>query len=427
MNSQHPRPGPRQRPRSGPRPGGNRHHLLGGLAATAVAATLTLGAPTAQAAQLCGQPAVPAATSVVHHPAVIVPVPAVTHLEWRWERFVDVLEQEYSVVDAPARTEVDWTRQVPGPVEHEYVRKVIDQAFQPATPDIPATGHYETVTDVPAVTEVQVLWRHRVTDDETWKPEEWGAQNGQGNGGWERVPGVDPRVVEITPAQTHEEWVEDTPFVAGTPEVPEQSHLEHAWTVAVPGGEWQPTGGTRPGPPVTEDTTTAGDTPAGSGWSPVATRLIDAVTSLHWAVDVPAAATPTGATRVAGSDHEVTGSTSATAPAGNGWSRLADSETTVEDQPAAQQVLEPAYDETVVVTPAVPAGAPCPEVGGPQAGDSGAQAAPAQSDTVAPMSASAAVLPNTGSPVSPLMAAAGLGAVLAGSILVGRGWRRTRA
>ncbi|HJQ05581.1 MAG TPA: LPXTG cell wall anchor domain-containing protein [Nocardioides sp.] len=115
----------------------------------------------------------------------------------------------------------------------------------------------------------------------------------------------------VGPCDTSETttWVVDTPAV---PAVPEVSHVEYVWVAegdSAPAG-YDATGATRPGTPVTEN-----------------------------------------------ADR------SATAPDGDGWTQLADSAETTTTTPDTVDVVTPAWDEQVLVSPAVPATAACSEPG----------------------------------------------------------------
>lgn len=206
------------------------------------------------------------------------------------------------VTSVPAVTHLEWQwrRDLPS-TEVEHVRTVIDRAH---VPGIPEKGHHETRVVTPAV--VQTLWEYvqHQTGRTRWEPEGWNA--GENGKGWS--PTGATQQVETSPAVTEQVWVVDHPAV---PEVPELSHQETLWAPegdSVPTG-YVATGATRPGKPGSEQTST----------------------------------------------------TSASAPAGDGWEQVAGSEVTVVDVPAHEREDHPAWVEDIVLVPEVPAGEPCPE------------------------------------------------------------------
>lgn len=406
--------------------------LTGGLATLAVASAFTLATPTAHADvstddRGCGQPAVDAVYTTVVTEPLFRTVPAVTHEEWRWERDVEVTESEFAKVLSPASVETDWRRELSGPLEHRYTRTVIDRAAVPADPGTPEEGHFQTVVITPAVVGTEAEYQHENTGKLRWESPEWGAQNGAGSG-WKLTGNT--RETELTPAVTEQRWVIDVPAVPGTPAVTEISHVESQWADTTPGAEWTETDETRPGPTTTENATTDGDAPAGDGWVLQATRFLAAVVDTIWAAAAPDGYDATGATRVAGTEHEETDLASPAAPAGDGWTAVDGSLVTVTDTPEGRIIVSPGSTEQVLVSPALPATDACeePSVGGPVDDGtdngtnevSGPQAGPEPVQTVAP--ASAAVLPNTGG-VPNWMAPLGLATMLAGAVLV-RGARR---
>jgi hypothetical protein len=387
--------------------------LTGSLASIAVASAFTLAAPAADAADRgCGQPAVDAVYSTVVHDPVFRTVPAQTHAEWLWQRDVDDVSYEFTKLVSPAGVETDWTRQVPGATEYLFTRTVTDVAGVPAVPGTPEVGHFDTVVTTPAVVETQWEYQHQVTGKTRWESEDWGAQNGQGNG-WAKTGNT--QQVEITPAVTTQVWVVDAPATPGTPEVPAVTHDESVWAQSSPGADWAGPADSRPGASSTENETTDGDAPAGSGWSLVATRLIAAVYDTVWAATAPDGYDPTGASEVTGSHQELTDATSATAPAGDGWSPVDGSEITVTDVPGSEEKVSDGYTEQVLVSPALPATDPCvdPPSEDPTPTTDGPQAAPA-----AETSPVATVLPNTGNGVPPWMAPTGFAAMLAGIAVI---------
>lgn len=412
-------------------------YLTGSLATMAVASAMTLTAPSASAAEVpdrpCGLAAVPASVISVIHEPVLREIPAVTHLEWRWERTVTSHELEYAKVLSPATTETDWTRDVPGVTEHLWSRTVVDQAAVPAIPGIPEQGHHETVVVTPAVTVTLFEYVQHQTGNTRWEQDGWNATNNP-HQGWYKSGNT--RVEVITPAVTAQRWVVDQPAVPGTPAVPEVSHTETVWAATSPGAAWTGPLDSRTDGGGTESTTTTGDeAPAGAGWVEQAVRQIPAVLDTVWALDAPAGYTPTGASRVHEVTTEQTEATSAEAPAGEGWSRITESVVEVVDEPAGTETVSDGWTEIVQVSPALDATAPCPAapgepttvVAGPRdegsTAGSGAGSGPASSAEAAP-AAGATVLPATGNPASPILLATAFGTLLAGGALVRIGRRR---
>jgi hypothetical protein len=392
--------------------------LTGGIATLAVASAVTLATPAANAtASTCGQAAVPASYVTVFHDPVLREVPAVTHDEWRWQRDVTTYENEYSRVVTPAHTESDWTRDVPGTTEYLWSHEVIDQ---PAVPGTPEQGHHETVVVTPAVTETLFEYVQQQTGKTRWEHDGWNGEHaGDDDGkGWFKTGNTREDVV--TPAVTEDHYVVDQ---AAVPAIDEVSHVDTRWADSSPGADWNGPLDTRTVGGGTETTTTSGDdVPAGDGWTRTATHTFPAVIDTLWALTAPDGYAPTGATRVHDVTTEETDGTSATAPDGDGWTQVADSRVVVVDQPATTEVVGDGWSEQVLVSPAQAATAPCPEapIGGSiVAGPSGgSQAAPAAA------AAQATVLPETGNPVSALLLSAGVGALIAGSVLVRSGRRR---
>lgn len=415
-------------------------YLTGSLATMAVASAMTLTAPSASAAdgadRPCGLVAVPAAfVSVIHEP-VLREIPAVTHQEWRWERMVTTHELEYAKVLSPATTETDWTREVPGATEYLWSRTVIDQAAVPAVPGTPAQGHFETVVVTPEVTVTLLEYVQHQTGNTRWEEAGWNATNNPQQG-WYLSGNTRPEV--LTPAVTEQRWVVDQPAVPGTPAVPEVSHTETTWAAASPGAGWVGPLDSRTDAGDTESTTTTGDqAPAGAGWVQQAVRQIPAVVDTIWALVAPVGYTATGESRVLEVTPEQTDATSADAPAGEGWSRIAESLTVVVDQPAGTEVLSDGWTEDVEVSPALAATPACPTVpdtataavAGPKAGGAttvaGVQAGTSggASSVVAAATGGATVLPATGNPASPILLATAIGTLLAGGALVRIGRRR---
>jgi hypothetical protein len=415
-------------------------YLTGSLATMAVASAITLTAPTAFAADApkrpCGLAATPAAfISVIHEP-VLREVPAVTHQEWRWERTVTIHELEYATVLSAATTETDWTREVPGVTEQLWSRTVIDQAAVPAVPGTVEQGHHETVVVTPAVTVTQFEYVQHQTGNTRWREDGWNAANDPDQG-WYKTGNT--RVQVLTPAVTEQRWVVDQPAVPGTPAVPEVSHTETTWAASSPGAAWAGPLDSRTVGGGTESTTTAGnETPAGAGWVQQAVRQIPAVLDTVWALVAPAGYTATGESRVHSVSTEETEATSPDAPAGQGWTRIGESEVVVVDQPADTETISEGWTETVQVSPALDATAPCPTApeaatagaAGPLS-DSTAAVAAAQtgnagdaSTAVAAAAAGTTVLPATGNPASPILLATAIGTLVAGGALVRIGRRR---
>ena len=404
--------------------------LTGSLAGLAVASAFTLATPAANADVLqdrpCGAPAVEAVYETIVHPPVFRTIPAVTHLEWRWERDVTAYEFQFSKEISPAGVETDWTRSVPGPTEYLFSHKVITQAAVPATPETPATGHFDTVVITPAVTVFEVEYRQQSNGKLRWESPDFGGQNG----GWEKTGNTRDRV--LVRAVTAPAWVIDTPLIPGTPAIPEVSHTDTTWATTSPGADWVGPLQERPGTPTTENATTDGSAPAGAGWKLVDTRVIDAVIDTLWATTAPDGYTPTGASRIAGTDHEETAAPSAVAPEGEGWTKVAGSESLVTDTPETTELVTPGSTEQVLLSPALPATDAC--VAGPTDGGGGADGpevatesgnstddgvlAPVADQAAAAPSTVDTVLPNTGNGVPPWMAPTGIAAMLAGAVLI---------
>lgn len=389
-------------------------YLAGGLAAAAVTSALTLAGPGAFAApgegRECGLPAVPAVTRTVTIDPVLETVPAVTHTEWLWGRDLAIDEFEFLRILKDARAETDWSRIVAGPLEFLYTRTVIDSPAVPAVPGTPEVTHTETYEITPAVTETLVEYRQQTTGNLRWESEDWGAKSGKG---WEKTGNTKLHVLD--PAVTGTRTVVDSPAIPGSPAIPAVTHEETQWASTDPGASWTGPTDSRPGTSSTEYATTDGTQPAGTGWVAGETRTFDAVTETGWAETVPADATPTGASRVARTEHEETDAPSAEAPAGTGWTKVADSAVTVTDVEAKQVMVTPGSVTEVEVSPALPATDPCPEAptGATDPIVETPQAGPQETVSVSP----ATVLPNTGG-VAGWMIPAGLATALAGAIVV---------
>lgn len=406
------------------------------------AAVLTFGTTTAYAAPAadCGQPAVDAVYQTIQVPAVTQTVPAVTHLAWRWTRQMPTFDAEYSRTVAEGYDIVAWSRTT-DVLEAEYSRTVIDQAAVPAVPGTPEVGHFVTET-VETETVLEVEFIHQQSGRTRWEAPGWNA--GQGGLGWSPTGNVH----YVT--ETVQTWVVDQPAVPEIPAIPEVSHVEYVWGAvgATPPG-YAATGGTRVADTTVENVNLPeGESPAGAGW--VMGAVVDVVApviELLWAPEAdgtPAGYAPTGNRVESGSVTEETTEPSAVAPAGDGWAQVDGSEVTVVDSPEHVVVITPATTQEVLVTPAVPATAPCvddPNTGNPVTDDpetddpdtdidSGAGTDVDGPTDQAPNGGQSvdedeAVLPATGSEASPWLLGAGAGSLLAGLVLVGRN-RRVR-
>jgi LPXTG-motif cell wall-anchored protein len=401
--------------------------LAGGLAAVATASAVTLATPAAYAAdqaRLCGGPAVPATYVTVEHSPVIRRVPALTHDEWRWQRDVTTYEYEYSKVVRAAYDETDWVRDLP--LVFRWTRTVVTQEAVPAVPGTPEVSHLETVVVTPAVTVTEYEYRQKDHPTQTrWEDAGWNAEKSDEDKGkgWERTGNTRERIV--TPAVTAQVKVVTQPATDGTPAVPEISHVEETWAATSPGDDWTPDLGTAPQGGGTETTTTTGDeVPAGDGWQKTVTRHVPAAIDTVWALSAPDGYDATGMRRVHDVTTESTDVTSATAPEGDGWTAVPESLVVAVDRPESFEVVGDGYTEQVLVTPAVPAGAPCAAQSGAGVAAPAGGGAAVSASQAAPAHGSSTVLPATGGPVSPLLLASGLGALAAGGLLVRVGRRR---
>jgi hypothetical protein len=394
--------------------------LTGSIATLAVASAVTLAAPAAHAtepARPCGQPAVPATYVTVFHDPVLRQVPAVTHDEWQWQRDVTTYEDEYSRVVSPAHSESDWTRDVPGTTESLWSHIVIDQ---PAVPGTPEQGHHETVVVTPAVTVTVFEYVQQQTGKTRWEQDGWNGEHGGDDDGKGWFKTGRTREDVVTPAVTEDKYVVDQPAVPATDQV---SHTESEWAATSPGADWDGPLDTRTVGGSTESaTTSADDQPAGAGWVKVATHTFPAVVDTIWATTPPDGYDATGNSRVHAVTTEETDTTSAVAPDGDGWTQVADSRVVVVDEPATTEVVGNGWTEHVLGSPAQPATPPCP------ASTDTSVASPSSSEphstSAAAAAPSATVLPSTGNPVSALLVSAGVGALVAGSVLVRSGRRR---
>lgn len=387
----------------------------------------------------CGQPAMPAVHAPVEHPAVVTTVPEVSHVEWLWQRAVPTTEFEYTRTVSPAQGTWSWSRLVEV-IERAWFRIVIDQAPVPAVPEV---GHQETRVVVPAVTVTEAEFRQQQTGRLRWEEAGWNA--GAGGAGWS--PTGATREVELVPAVTEDVWVVDQPAV---PEVPEISHKEVTWVLDGVDG---PAGATRTDTTRVADSSTEtveladGEEPVGAGWvKGDHTQTAKAVTEEIWSgATAPDGFVPTGSSRVGAPTLEQTSATSATAPAGDGWSVVDGSAVTVIDAAAHDVEEAAAWTELVLVTPAVDATEPCPEssdtddVDGIEETDDVEEIVDDGSDleidgleddvpgeVLGAVEARAdGVLPATGAPVEPWLVALGAGSVLAGAGVLFGGRRRT--
>lgn len=394
--------------------------LTGGIATLAVASAVTLAAPAAQAAEPdrpCGQPAVPPTYVTVFHDPVLRQVPAVTHDEWRWQRDVTTYEDEYSRVVSPAHSESDWTRDLPGTTEYLWSHTVIDQ---PAVPGTPEQGHHETVVVTPAVTVTLFEYVQQQTGRTRWEQDGWNGEHADDDDGKGWFKTGNTREDVVIPAVTEERYVVDHPAV---PAIDEVSHTDSDWAATSPGADWDGPLDTRTVGGSTESATTSGDDqPAGTGWVKVATRTFPAVLDTIWATTPPDGYDATGNSRLHDVTTEETDATSAAAPDGDGWTQVADSRVVVVDEPATTEVVGDGWSEQVLGSPAQSATAPCPaSVDTSVASPSSSEAPLTSAAAAAP---SATVLPSTGNPVSALLVSAGVGALVAGSVLVRSGRRR---
>jgi LPXTG-motif cell wall-anchored protein len=398
--------------------------LTGGLATLAVASAVSLTAPAASAADQpdppCGQAAAPAVYLTVVHEPELRQVPAVSHDEWRWERDVTSYEYEFTRVVTAAFTETDWTRVVAGTTEHRWTRTVIERAAVTGSSE---EGHFETVVVTPAVTVTLFEYVQQQTGMTRWERDGWNGEHGDvDNGkGWIKTGKTFEDV--LAPAVTEQRWHVDHPAVDP---VTELSHVEFEWAATSPGDDWTATTETRTVGDKTESTTTTGDDVPAGEWTKGETHVHDAVMGTAWALEASDGDTPTGESRVHDVTTEQTSETSATAPEGDGWTQVADSEVTVVDQPMTTEIIG-GGSERQLIRPAQPATGPCAVVSAGHApgmvasvADHASGAATVLPATVRP----ATVLPETGSPVSPVLVTAGLGALLAGGVLVRVGRRR---
>jgi hypothetical protein len=270
-------------------------------ASAAVAVTafgIAVGAGSAFAADSvpCGTPAVEA----VYDTVVVEGSPAVTHTETQWSRTtIPVLsEWERYVVTRPAQDAVYETITIPAVYE-----TVITTPYQ--------AGYWDEQEVEEEYTEYEFIFRPGQQGERTrWEENaDWNANGNNNSNGWTSTGAtrtatrtvteevwVD-EVAEVTEEVLVEPAREDTVLVS--PAVEEQGEYQRVWSETSPGAEWEPTGETDEGEPVVQ---------------------------LSWAVASP----------------------------GSGW--VATGQTrTVTDREAI-----PNTTKQVLVSAAVPAGAPCP-------------------------------------------------------------------
>ena len=374
--------------------------LTGCLATLAVASAVTLAAPPAGAAALsdvpCGQAAAPAVYQTLEQEPVLRQVPPVTHDAWLWQRDVTSTSYEFSRVVRAAYTEYLWAH------------KVVTRPAVAEVPGTPAKGHVETTIVSPAVTVTWYEYEQQNTHMLSWHEDGWnGEKDDVDHGkGWFKTGITEVEV--LTPAVTEDHWVVDQAAVPGTPAVEEVSHVEHTWSAEA----------------------------GGDDWTQVDERTVPAVVETVWADSAPDGYLPTGASSSTTTAVQ-TDDVSATAPDGEGWSRVPGSLAQVVDEPATTQLVG-GSTEQVLVFPATPAGEPCPASAPALAGTSAMSPASAPAGAVthagvkhavdavsdaSSQSTNDEVLPETGNPVSALLLVTGLGAVVAGGVLV-RGARR---
>jgi hypothetical protein len=394
--------------------------LTGSLASIAVASGVGLAAPAAYAdapTGPCGQPAVaPIFMTLVHEPE-LQQVPAVTHDEWRWERQVTSFLHEFAKVVTPAYTVNDWTRTLPDTTKYQWSRKVVTQEARDAVPAV--DGHWVDVLGDTTGTGVEYEYVQQQTQNTQWRPAGWNGEKADEDKGqgWTRTGNA-------------RQWVDGTP---GSAAVPEISHLEYLWAPTSPGAGWVKTDAEPSVTPGGTDTaTTHGDNTPGDGWTLVHTHVVPAVMSDPvWASVAPEGYSATDADPLPEVVMESTEGTSADSPAGDGWSKIDGSLTTIVDHEATTRLVG-GGTEQVQVAPGRPATAPCPtvqastsHVAGPATSRPTSSATSSTAATVAAPGHADTVLPATGSPVSPLLLTTGLGALLTGGALVRVGRRRT--
>ncbi|WP_435770369.1 hypothetical protein [Nocardioides sp. SYSU DS0651] len=397
------------------------------LAAVVAAAPAQAGSPAgspapaaAAVAAACGQPGVPAVLATVHHEATYTTIEEQSHAEWLWARDVPTVETRYVRTVEQVLRSYEWSRPVLVD-ERQHSRLVVDQPYVPAVPE---QGRWETRTVPRTVQVTEWEYEQRQTGRTVWRDQaDWNP--GQG---WNLTGAT--RVVEDVRQVTEDVWIIVRPAV---PEVPEVSHLEYLWLLdgaAAPAG-YTATGATRSTSTGTEVVRLPeGQQPSGDGWTRGAwTETASAITEERWVAEGEPSPgfEATDDTRPGTPRREVTADTSPVPPEGEGWSEVPGSLRVVVDVEAGRvQVTDP-WDEVVLVTPAVPATAPCPdaapgevdpavEEAGVRDTATGTGRAPAPMPMPADSPAAADALPAAGAPVDPWLA--GLGAV---SVLLGAG------
>ena len=362
---------------------------LGSLASLAVItmAGPALAAPADPASAAgdvrCGTPAVPAVFETVVHPAtfetvehaaVFRTVPAVTHLEWKWTRTVEVPEHKFQ--RTVTEQLVEWKRDA-GVVEYEWTRQVVESAGTPGREAVAEQGHWETRVVTPAVMVTEYLYVKTRNDNpnarnEYWTDNpNWNAEVNEHSLGWKRTDQT--RQVEGSPAVTDEVWVVDVAGQEAVEEVPPTYSTQTQWSAQRPSGaDWAATGlhkAVISG--VEQQLLPLGELPEGDGWYQTgATYEGSAHTENLWAETHPGGDwVATGQQRPGRSTIETTRTHSATAPDA-GWTRLDGSETTVVDEAEKTVEVTPAWTEKkmvkapwaeqVKVADAIPAGPECP-------------------------------------------------------------------
>jgi hypothetical protein len=397
--------------------------LTGSLATLAVASCVGLAAPAAYAdapARPCGQPAVPAVFATVVSEPVLRQVPAVTHDEWRWERHLTTLLREYSKVVTPADTTHTWTRTSPDVTEFEWSLKVVTQAARDAVAGTAEVGEWQDVDSAPTGTRVEYEYVQHQTGNTRWEA-----------AGWNGVKDDVDHGVGWAVTDHARQWVVTQGATQGSDAVPEISHLEYQWSATSPGAEWTRTSAApHVTPGATETKTTHGAADPGNGWTLLHTDTVPAVVDTKWASEAPEGYTETGADPQEQESTDSTAGTSATAPQGDGWSKVTDSKVTVIDHEASTELVGGGTQQ-VLVRPALSATDACPtaapstqHVAGPKASGPTTSDAAATGKAAASAHATTTVLPATGNPVSPLLVTTGIGALLAGGALVRVGRRR---
>lgn len=188
------------------------------------------------------------------------------------------------------------------------------------------------------------------------------------------VPCGSPAVPAVTATVTH---------AAGEATIPAVTHLEWLWTREVVvqqlqyelltagyrAVEWTRESGIITGPDgelISSKESILlpkGVLPKGKGWELTGESFwVKDPGAKVWSVTPPTGSNwePTGRTRVISRDTETTTETSALPPAGEGWVKVPGSEIVVVDVPEDVVTNEEPWTEEVVVSPALPAGEPCP-------------------------------------------------------------------